>query len=236
MPFSDARLLNVLSHTFWFLPSVASCRAMRNLLANKQNRFYHDYKIVVAAGSAAGIGVSALPPVLDAMEEPLNSKTITLSCGKLTTGVTVKPWTGILMLRNSSSPETYFQVAFRVQSPWTVRNPDGDSPNKEQIIKEECYVFDFAPDRYFKPRSITDYARLIGELIFCLSRAHSANSHWHRICDGNSTMVRLDHGGISRGSLAIHVDTGRQVSVPSPTRSIDMGLHSLRRSCGCAAR
>ena len=60
MPFSDARLLNVLSHTFWFLPSVASCHAMRNLLAKKQNRFYHDYKIVVAAGSAAGIGVDAL--------------------------------------------------------------------------------------------------------------------------------------------------------------------------------
>ncbi len=156
MPFSDARLLNVLSHTFWFLPSVASCHAMRNLLAKRQNRFYHDYKIVVAAGSAAGIGVSALPPVLDAMDEPLKSKTITLSCGKLTTGVTVKPWTGILMLRNSSSPETYFQAAFRVQSPWTVRNPDGDSPNKEQIIKEECYVFDFAPDRAL--RQIADYS------------------------------------------------------------------------------
>jgi hypothetical protein len=156
MPFSDARLLNVLSHTFWFLPSVASCQAMRNLLGKRQNRFYHDYKAIVAAGSAAGIGVEALPPVLDAMDEPLLSKTITLSCGKLTTGVTVKPWTGILMLRNSSSPETYFQAAFRVQSPWTVRNPDGDSPNQEQIIKKECYVFDFAPDRAL--RQIADYS------------------------------------------------------------------------------
>jgi len=156
MPFSDARLLNVLSHTFWFLPSVAACHAMRNLFAKKQNRFYHDYTIVVAAGSAAGIGVDALPPVLEAMDDPLRSKTITLSCGKLTTGVTVKPWTGILMLRNSSTPETYFQAAFRVQSPWSVRNPDDDSPNKEQIIKEECYVFDFAPDRAL--RQIADYS------------------------------------------------------------------------------
>ena len=147
MPFSDVRLLNILSHTFWFLPSVASCHAMRNLLTKKQNRFYHDYTVIVAAGSAAGIGVAALPPVLESMDDPLKSKTITLSCGKLTTGVTVKPWTGILMLRNSSTPETYFQAAFRVQSPWTVRNPDGASPNQEQIIKEECYVFDFAPDR-----------------------------------------------------------------------------------------
>jgi hypothetical protein len=156
MPFSDVRLLNVLSHTFWFLPSVAACYAMRNLLAKRQNRFYHDYKVIVAAGSAAGIGAAALPPVRDAMSEPLDSKTITLSCGKLINGVTVKPWTGILMLRNCSSPETYFQAAFRVQSPWTIRNPDDIAPNLEKIIKEECYVFDFAPDRAL--RQIADYS------------------------------------------------------------------------------
>jgi len=156
MPFSDARLLNILSHTFWFLPSVASCHAMRNLLAKRQNRFYHDYRVIVAAGRGAGIGVAALPPVQDAMDDPLKTRTITLSCGKLTTGVTVKPWSGILMLRNSSSPETYFQAAFRVQSPWTIKNPDSTSPNREQIIKEECYVFDFAPDRAL--RQIADYS------------------------------------------------------------------------------
>lgn len=156
LPFADVRLLNVLSHTFWFLPSVAACHAMSNLLAQKQNKFYHDYKVIVAAGSEAGIGVNALYPVQEAMNDPLTSKTITLSCGKLTTGVTVKPWTGIFMLRNSSSPETYFQAAFRVQSPWTVRNPDGQHPNAEEIIKQECYVFDFAPDRAL--RQIAEYA------------------------------------------------------------------------------
>ncbi|MBU1152497.1 restriction endonuclease, partial [bacterium] len=87
---------------------------------------------------------------------PLKTKTITLSCGKLTTGVTVKPWTGIFMLRNSSSPETYFQAAFRVQNPWTIMNPDSTVPNKEQIIKQECYVFDFAPNRAL--RQIADYS------------------------------------------------------------------------------
>jgi len=156
MPYSDVRLLNVLSHAFWFLPSVAACYAMRNLLAKKQNRFYHDYNVLVAAGSAAGIGVAALPPVLDAMDDPLKTKTITLSCGKLTTGVTVRPWTGIFMLRNASTPETYFQAAFRVQSPWVVLNPDGNAPNREQVIKEECYVFDFAPDRAL--RQIAEYS------------------------------------------------------------------------------
>jgi hypothetical protein len=156
MPFSDVRLLNLLTHTFWFLPSVASCHAMRNLLTKKQNVFYHDYRVVVAAGSAAGIGVAALPPVHEAMDDPLKTKTITLSCGKLTTGVTVKPWSGILMLRNASTPETYFQAAFRVQSPWTIRNIDGLAPNVEQIIKDECYIFDFAPDRAL--RQIADYS------------------------------------------------------------------------------
>ncbi len=157
LPFSHAPLLNVLNHTFWFLPSVASCHAMANLLRQRQNKFYHDYTVVVAAGTQAGIGVQALPPVFDAMtDNPLESKTITLSCGKLTTGVSVKPWTGIFMLRNSSSPETYFQAAFRVQTPWVIKNPDSKSPNKEDILKEECYVFDFAPNRAL--RQIADYA------------------------------------------------------------------------------
>lgn len=129
---------------------------MKNLLAQKQNKFYHDYKIIVAAGISAGIGVEALPPVVNAMANPLKTKSITLSCGKLTTGVSVKPWTGIFMLRNSSSPETYFQAAFRVQIPWTIKNPDSISPNQEEIIKQECYVFDFAPDRAL--RQIADYS------------------------------------------------------------------------------
>ena len=157
LPFSHAPLLNVLNHTFWFLPTVASCYAMANLLKKRQNIFYHNYTVVVAAGTQAGIGVHALPPVKDAMtDNPLESKTITLSCGKLTTGVSVKPWTGIFMLRNSSSPETYFQAAFRVQTPWVIKNPDSKSPNKEEILKEECYVFDFAPNRAL--RQIADYA------------------------------------------------------------------------------
>ena len=152
MPYSDTRLLNVLTHTLWFLPNVASCQAMANLLAQKQNTFYHDYKINVCAGISAGIGLDALRPVQASMGDPLKTKTITLSCGKLTTGVTVRPWTGIFMLRNLKSPETYFQAAFRVQSPWEIIDDNGD----KQIIKNECYVFDFALDRAL--RQISDYS------------------------------------------------------------------------------
>jgi hypothetical protein len=157
MPFSLPNLLNLLNHTLWFLPRVASCFAMRNLLAQPQNKFYHDYEVVVCAGNAVGMGAKALDAVLKAMDNnPLESKTITLSCGKLMTGVSVKPWTGIFMLSSISTPETYFQSAFRVQTPWTIKNPDGDSPNKEEIIKKECYIFDFAPDRAL--RQIADYS------------------------------------------------------------------------------
>ena len=156
MPFGDSSLLSILTHTFWFLPSVASCYAMANLLKRRQNQFYHEYKVIIAAGTEAGIGVDALTPVYKKMDNPLETKTITLSCGKLTTGVSVKPWSGIFMLRNSSSPETYFQAAFRVQTPWTINNPDNLHPNAVQILKEECYVFDFAPDRALK--QIADYS------------------------------------------------------------------------------
>lgn len=150
MPYSDTRLLHVLNHTLWFLPNVASCWAMYNLLM--QDNFFRDYKVIVCAGAKAGIGVAALEPVRNAMGDPLKTKTITLSCGKLTTGVTVKPWTGVFMLRNLKSPETYFQTAFRVQSPWTITDENGN----QEIMKQKCYVFDFALDRAL--REISDYS------------------------------------------------------------------------------
>jgi len=154
-PYSDARLLPYLQHSFWFLPNVAACQAMENLLAEKHNVFWRDYKVIMAAGAAAGIGLTALPPVRTAIGSGFESKTITLSCGKLTTGVTVPQWSSILMLRNLKSPETYFQAAFRVQSPWSIKNPNGDNPNEEEILKPVCFVFDFAPTRAL--RQLSDY-------------------------------------------------------------------------------
>ncbi|HWP94864.1 MAG TPA: DEAD/DEAH box helicase family protein [Gammaproteobacteria bacterium] len=155
-PYSDVRLLPYLQHSLWFLPNVAACHAMANLLAEKHNTFWHDYTVVVAAGAEAGIGLDALPPVRKAIGGGFDTKTITLSCGKLTTGVTVPQWSAILMLRNLKSPETYFQAAFRVQSPWTIKNPNGDDPNEEEILKPVCFVFDFAPTRAL--RQFSEYA------------------------------------------------------------------------------
>ncbi|MCX6970296.1 MAG: restriction endonuclease [Verrucomicrobia bacterium] len=154
-PYSDVRLLPYLQHSFWFLPNVAACHAMANLLAEKQNVFWHDYDALVAAGTSAGIGLDALPPVRMAIGSGFDTKTITLSCGKLTTGITVPQWSSILMLRNLKSPETYFQAAFRVQSPWSIKNPNGDDPNEEEILKPVCFVFDFAPTRAL--RQLSEY-------------------------------------------------------------------------------
>lgn len=154
-PYSDVRLLPYLNHSFWFLPSVASCHAMANLLAEKHNTFFHDYNVLTVAGNSAGVGLAALPPVRDAIGNGHDTKTITLSCGKLTTGVTVPQWSAMLMLRNLNSPETYFQAAFRVQSPWSIRNPNGDNPHEEEVLKPVCFVFDFAPTRAL--RQIADY-------------------------------------------------------------------------------
>jgi hypothetical protein len=154
-PYYDATLLPYLQHSFWFLPNVAACHAMANLLAEKQNVFWHDYDPIVAAGASAGIGLDALPPVRQAIGSGFDTKTITLSCGKLTTGITVPQWSSILMLRNLKSPETYFQAAFRVQSPWSIKNPDGDNPNEEEILKPACFVFDFAPTRAL--RQLSEY-------------------------------------------------------------------------------
>ncbi|MEQ9103105.1 MAG: hypothetical protein RIE53_00260 [Rhodothermales bacterium] len=146
-PYSDVRLLPYLQHAFWFMPNVAACHAMANLLREGHNTFWRDYTVVVAAGASAGIGLDALPPVRQAIGSGFDTKTITLSCGKLTTGVTVPQWSSILMLRNLKSPETYFQAAFRVQSPWSIKNPNGDNPNEEEVLKPVCFVFDFAPTR-----------------------------------------------------------------------------------------
>lgn len=147
IPFEDVRLLSYLNHTFWFLPSVASCKAMAEMLSRKNNVFYHDYKVLVSAGVEAGIGLGALKPVKDAIGNGLKTKTITLSCGKLTTGVTIPAWSGIFLLRDTTSPETYFQASFRIQSPWFLKNSDGLDPQKKEILKPICYIFDFSPNR-----------------------------------------------------------------------------------------
>lgn len=153
LPYDDTRLLDLCNHSMWFFHSIASCDAMENLLRRPANNFYQGYTIVNCSSASAGIGLEALGPVKKALgDNPVLTKTITLTCGKLTTGVTIKPLSAIFMLRNCASPETYFQAAFRVQSPWVI-----ESENKtKKIQKQTCYVFDFAPNRAL--RQVVSYA------------------------------------------------------------------------------
>jgi predicted house-cleaning noncanonical NTP pyrophosphatase (MazG superfamily) len=194
-PYSDARLLPYLQHSFWFLPNVAASRAMTSLLAEKHNIFWREYDVVVAAGTSAGIGLDALPPVREAIGSGFTTKTITLSCGKLTTGVTVPQWSSILMLRNLKSPETYFQAAFRVQSPWSIKNPNGDNPNEEEILKPVCFVFDFAPTRAL--RQLSEYA--IGLSPNELNPENAVKdlvSFLPVLAYNGAVMIQIDAGGI----------------------------------------
>ena len=158
LPYEDTNLLTALQHTVWYLPSVGSCKAMRDLLKAPHNVFFHEYEVAVAAGAQAGMGVKALAPVLKKIGPiPQDTKSITLSCGKLMTGVTVPAWTGIFMLRELKSPESYFQAAFRVQNPWVSKFANLIEGGEIEVIhKEQCYVFDFAPNRAL--RQIVDYA------------------------------------------------------------------------------
>jgi len=137
-PFSNPKYLESLRHTFWLLPGVRECKQMEKLL--NEHRFFKDYKTVLAAGDWEKEKdiKTALDGVRSAIDNnPLETKTITLSCGQLTTGVTVPAWTAVLMLNNCKSPSFYMQSAFRSQNPFEFAGQ----------MKTDCFVFDFAPDR-----------------------------------------------------------------------------------------
>jgi hypothetical protein len=143
-PYEHPNFTDQIKHSVWYMPDVAACFAMHDLLA--EHPYFSGFEIVVAAGPRAGQGADALPPVDAAIgkaNKENGSGSITLSCGKLMTGVTVREWGAILMLRSLKSPESYFQAAFRVQSPFAFRSPDGGL----DVLKPTCYLFEFDPNR-----------------------------------------------------------------------------------------
>lgn len=160
LPYSDTRLMELCNHSMWFLSSIASCNAMAELLSRDINSFFHKYKVINCSGNNVGVGKNAIIPVQQMLSDnPVDSNSIILTCGKLTTGVTIKPLSSIFMLRNCSSPETYFQSIFRIQSPWTT--VDENDPNVKMILKTHCYVFDFAPNRAL--RRVVEYANNLSD-------------------------------------------------------------------------
>lgn len=146
-PFSTPELRNEIRHSFWLLNRVASAKALEKLL--KKHEVFKDYRIILAAGdgrsdesdpAAVGQSLSKVRTAI-AEAEAVGGKTITLSVGQLTTGVTVPEWTAVIMLSNMSSPVQYMQAAFRAQNPCTFERA-GDV-----FQKQNAYIFDFAPER-----------------------------------------------------------------------------------------
>lgn len=147
-PFSTPELREEIRHSFWLLDRVASAKALEKLL--KQHEVFKDYTIILAAGdgkSHDGMDTAASEKSLDRVRKAITAaeknggKTITLSVGQLTTGVTVPEWTAVLMLSNLSSPALYMQAAFRAQNPHTFMR------GEHVLQKKNAYIFDFAPER-----------------------------------------------------------------------------------------
>lgn len=144
-PFSTPELREELSHTLWLLDRVASAKALARLL--KETPEFSGYEIVIAAGdgrlSEDDENQKSFDKVKDAIKN--HDKTITLSVGQLTVGVTIPEWSAVLMLCNLKSPSAYMQAAFRAQNPCKIK---GNCAGKPQYYrKERCYVFDFDPAR-----------------------------------------------------------------------------------------
>ena len=140
-PFSTDELRQELKHTFWLLNRVDSAKALAKKL--KEHPIFKNYEIVLAAGDGKldddTENRKAFDKVVKAIKE--NEKTITISVGQLTTGVTVPEWTAVLMLSNVNSPALYMQAAFRAQNPCLFKI------NNDLFRKENAYVFDFDPAR-----------------------------------------------------------------------------------------
>lgn len=146
-PFSTDDLRAELKHTFWYVGNrVESVKALEQIL--KKDPVFKDYEIIVAAGNGQSFeeeendikaNESSFEKVKKAISE--NDKTITLSCGQLTTGVTIKEWTAVLMLTDIKSPSLYMQAAFRAQNPYK------EFKDGTLVTKKSAYLFDFAPTR-----------------------------------------------------------------------------------------
>lgn len=142
-PFANKRYRDIFRHTLWMVPGVKSAKALANML--REHPVFRFFKVVNVAGDGDEEKNfnDALKEVNEAIgPDPDKTFTITLSCGRLTTGVSVKPWTGVFMLSGSfnTAASAYMQTIFRVQTPATINGR----------VKEDCYVFDFAPDRTLK--------------------------------------------------------------------------------------
>ena len=154
-PFSTPALRDELKHTFWILNRVASAKALAKKLQN--HSVFHDYEVVLAAGDGKLDDDEEEEKSFDKVTRAIaqHDKTITLSVGQLTTGVTIPQWTAVLMLSNMASPALYMQAAFRAQNPCLFTDREGNT-----YRKQNAYVFDFDP-----ARTLTIFEKFANDLI-----------------------------------------------------------------------
>ena len=215
-PFSTPELRAELKHTFWMLSRVASARALAKKL--QAHPVFGEYEIVLAAGDGKLDDEEETAKSLDKVRKAIaeHDKTITLSVGQLTTGVTVPEWTGVLMLSNMKSPSLYMQAAFRAQNPCLFED-DG-----EFLRKENAYVFDFDP-----ARTLTIFEEFANDLYSDTSGGRGdMDARKQRILTLLNFFPVL---GEDENGEMIELDAEKVLSIPRKIRSVEV----VRRGFMC---
>ncbi len=219
-PYSTPELRSALSHTIWLLDRVASAKALAKLL--EKHDVFKEYKVIVAAGDGwmedddERRVTSSLESVRRAIAE--NDKTITLSVGQLTVGVTVPEWTGILMLCNLKSPSSYMQAAFRVQNPYEGTEMVDGKPRL--VRKERAYVFDFDP-----ARTLIIYDEFANNLSVGTAGGHGTQEdrkeHIRRLLNFFPVLAEDDEGRM------VEIDAQQVLSIPRRLKCTEVVRHGF---------
>ena len=208
-PFSTPELRSELKHTLWLLNRVDSAKALIKKLNN--HPVFKDYKVVPAVGDGRLNEEDDAKNSYNAVREAIanNDKTITISVGQLTTGITIPEWTAVLMLSNIKSPALYMQAAFRAQNPWKYQN------NGEYFVKENAYVFDFDP-----ARTLTIFEEFANDLISDTSGGKgSSDSRKQNVRELLNFFPVI---GEDESGEMIALDPEKVLSIPRKIRSLEV--------------
>lgn len=208
-PFSTPELRAELKHTLWLLDRVESAKAMYTKLKN--HPIFGDYEIILAAGDGKIDDEKSNKKSFDKVIEAIKThdKTITLSVGQLTTGITISQWSAVLMLSNIQSPSLYMQAAFRSQNPWKFQN------NGKYFVKENAYIFDFDP-----ARTLTIFEEFANDLT---SSTNSGKGDSHtRLNNVRELLNFFPVVGEDENGEMIQLDAEKVLSIPRKIRSVEV--------------
>ena len=214
-PFSTEELRRELPHTLWLLNRVASARALAKLL--QEDPVFRDYEVVLAAGDGALDDDRANAAAYDRVRTAIAkyARTITLSVGQLTVGVTIPEWCGVLMLCNLQSPASYMQAAFRAQNPCRLKQADG-----QWMRKERAYVFDFDPARTLI--IFDEFANNLSPLTADgRGTSEARQENIHRLLNFFPVLGEDDEGKM------VQLDAAQVLSIPRRLKSMEVVRHGF---------